>query len=142
VSVEASTTEAAEFVERFAEAWSRPTGARLAALCHPEVRLVQPLMRETRGREAGARAFDELLALVPDLHAEVHRHGVTEGGVLIEFSLIGTLARRPYTWHVVDRITLEDGLVAERISYFDALPVLLESLKAPRKAPGFLKLMR
>ena len=92
MSVETTATEAAEFVERFAEAWSRPTGARLAALCHPDVRLVQPLMRESRGREAGERAFDELLALVPDLHAVVHRHGVTEDGVLIEFTLTGTLA--------------------------------------------------
>jgi ketosteroid isomerase-like protein len=142
VSVDTERTEAAEFVERFAEAWSRPTGARLAALCHPDVRLVQPMMRETRGNTAGERAFDQLLELVPDLHAEVHRHGVTEDGVLIEFSLIGTLARRPYSWHVVDRITLEDGLVRERISYFDSLPLLLESLKAPRKAPAFLRLMR
>jgi hypothetical protein len=136
----AATGAAKEFVDRFAETWGRPTPEGLAALAAPGVRLVQPGMRTVHGKEAWREAVRELLELVPDLRAEVLRWGATDDGVLIEFTLRGTLARRPYEWTLVDRIVLEDGLVKERISYFDPLPVTLESLKAPRKLPAALRL--
>jgi ketosteroid isomerase-like protein len=131
---------AEEFVERFADAWGRPTPERLEALAAPDVLLVQPGMRTMRGKAAWREAVRELLELVPDLRAEVLRWGPTEDGVLIEFTVRGTLARRPYEWTLVDRIVLEDGLVKERVSYFDPLPVTLESLKAPQKLPAALRL--
>jgi hypothetical protein len=131
-----------DFVERFRHAWARPTGEGLAAICHPEVRLVQPLMRELRGRAAAAAGFGELLRLVPDLRGEVERWSGEGELVFIELTLSGTVARRRFSWTVVDRILLEEGLVRDRISYFDPLPVVLESLRAPRNWRGFVRLLR
>jgi ketosteroid isomerase-like protein len=135
-----ATGAAEEFVGRFAEAWEQPTPERLEALATPDVLLVQPGMRTMRGKAAWREAVRDLLELVPDLRAEVLRWGATEDGVLIEFTLRGTLARRPFEWTLVDRIVLDGGLVKERVSYFDPLPVTLESLKAPRKLPAALRL--
>jgi hypothetical protein len=131
-----------DFVGRFGDAWARPTAEGLAGLCHPEVRLVQPMMPAMRGRPEAARGFAELLARVPDLRGEVVRWSGAGELVFIELTLTGTLARRPFSWTVADRILLEDGLVRERISYFDPLPLLFESLKAPRTWPGFVRLLR
>ena len=39
---------------------------------------------------------------------------------------------RVETWPGVDRILLEDGLLRERIAYFDALATLPAALRAPR----------
>ena len=130
---------AEDFTRRFGEAWSAPTGDRLAALLTEDVHLVQPLMREVHGRDGARRAFDELFALVPDLRSEVRRFGATEDGVLIEHTMTGTLGRRPYSWDVVDRLLLEeDGLARERIAHFDPLPVLAQMLRRPGRIPAAL----
>jgi SnoaL-like domain len=135
-------SDAGDFTRRFGEAWAAPSGARLAALLTEDVHLVQPLMREIRSREAAARAFDELIALVPDLRSEVLRWGATHDGVLIEHRMQGTLGRRPYRWAVVDRLLLREGLAKERIAYFDPLPVLAQLLRRPERIPAALKLLR
>ena len=41
----------------------------------------------------GRRAFAAIFELIPDLTAEVHRWGATDDGVLIDFTLSGTVAR-------------------------------------------------
>ncbi len=135
-------SEAEDFTRRFGEAWAAPSGSRLAALLTEDVHLAQPLMREIRHREAAVRAFDELFALVPDLHSEVLRWGATEDGVLIEHRMQGTLGRRPYRWEVVDRILLREGLARERIAHFDPLPVLAQLLRRPERIPAALRLLR
>ncbi len=135
-------SDAADFTRRFGEAWSAPSGERLSSLLTEDVHLVQPLMRTVRGRDSARRAFDELLALAPDLHSEVRRFGATEDGVLIEHTMTGTLGRRPYSWDVVDRLLLEDGLARERIAHFDPLPVLGQLLRRPGRIPAALKLLR
>jgi hypothetical protein len=42
-----------------------------------------------------------------------------------------TGGRRPLEWTVVDRIQIEDGLIRERISYFDSLPLMFGALTRP-----------
>ena len=135
-------SEAGDFTRRFAEAWAAPSGERLASLLTEDVHLVQPLLRELHGRAATVRAFDELFALVPDLHSDVLRWGATEDGVLIEHRMTGTFGRRPYSWDVVDRIVLRDGLARERIAHIDPLPVLAQMLRRPGRIPAALKLLR
>ena len=122
----------AEFVERFRRFWSAPDPAALDALLHEHARLVQPLLPEVSSREAYAEAMRRLLAVMPDLRGHTRRWGPTEDGVLIEHTLTGTLAGKPLSWDLTDRITLRDGRVVERIAYFDPLPLLLAVLTRPR----------
>jgi hypothetical protein len=124
---------AADFVERFAAYWRAPTVPGLDRLLAPDVRLVAPLTRPTEGLAAGKRAFASILALAPDLTAEVHRWGATEDGVLIEFTLSGSVGGTPISWPAVDRIVLrDDGLASERVSRFDSLPLMLTLARSPR----------
>jgi hypothetical protein len=131
---------AEDFVRRFAAAWADPSPECLEALAHPDVLLRQPMMRPVRGAAAWRETVRELLGLVPDLRGEVLRWAGSGQDLFIELALRGTLARRPYEWTLVDRIKLEDGLVRERVSYFDPLPLMLEGLKRPSRLPRNLRL--
>jgi SnoaL-like domain len=133
-------SQAAEFVHGFAQAWADPSPERLADLAHPDIQLRQPMMRPMRGRGAWREAVRELLDLVPDLRGEVVCWAASGPDLFIELRLRGTLARRPYEWTLVDHIRLEDGLVRERVSYFDSLPLMLEGLKRPSRLVDNLRL--
>ena len=137
----APVRSAAEFVKRFESTWASPSAQGLAALDHPDVVLVQPSMRTMRGRAEVERGWGELFAALPDLRGEVLGWSGEDDLVYIELRLRATIARRPFEWTLVDRIRLEDGLVRERISYFDPTPLFLESLKSPAKLPRLIRLM-
>jgi ketosteroid isomerase-like protein len=132
---------AADFVERFEEAWAHPSPEGLAALTHPDVVLVTPGMRTMRGRAQAEGGWREVLATLPDLRGEVLHWSADGGVVYIHLRLRATIARRPFEWTLVDRIHVEDGLARERISYFDPTPLQLEMLKSPGKWPRLLRLM-
>jgi hypothetical protein len=135
---EADESAAADFARRFAEFWEAPAPERLDMVLAPQVRLVAPMTPTTETLEDGKRTFAELLELVPDLTAEVHRWGATADGVLIEFTLSGTAGGGPISWHAVDRFVLgADGLATERVSYFDSAPIALTVAHRPRAWPGF-----
>lgn len=136
-------SDPAEFVERFASYWRAPSVAGLDALLAPDVRLAAPMTPTTHTLADGKRAFASILALAPDLTADVHRWGPTEDGVLIEFTLSGHAGGGPVSWHAVDRFVLrEDGLAAERVSYFDSLPLALTVARRPRAWPAFVRSRR
>lgn len=119
---------AADFVRRFAEYWSAPTPERLETVLSERVRLVAPMTPTTETLADGKRAFAQLLGLIPDLTAEVHRWGATADGVLIEFTLSGTAGDAPISWDAVDRLVLgDDGLATERVSYFDSASIAQSS---------------
>jgi SnoaL-like domain len=129
-----------DFVRRFEEYWQAPTPERLAAVLAPDARLVAPMTPTTHTLADGQRAFAELLKLIPDLTATVHRWGATEDGVLIEFTLSGTAGGGPISWNAVDRFVIgEDGLATERVSYFDSAPIALTVARRPRAWPGFAR---
>lgn len=131
---------AADFARRFAEYWSAPTPERLDTVLAERVRLVAPMTPTTDTLDDGKRAFAELLELIPDLSAEVHRWGPTDDGVLIEFTLSGTAGGGQIYWHAVDRFVIgEDGLATERVSYFDSAPIALTVARRPRVWPAFLR---
>lgn len=115
---------AARFAAQFADTWRTPDLAKHEALWSEDIVLVQPLMGTVRGKQACREAFQRLFALVPNLHADVHRVGHGPSEVFIEFTLSGTYGGRPISWDAVDRFTFIDGLIAERISYFDATPLI------------------
>ena len=127
-----SGSEAALFVERFETQWSKSNAGALAELLTDDVVLIQPGMPSTTGKQAAVTVFSRLFRLIPDLHVLVQRWAAGGQVVFIEFSLIGTFGGRELSWPVVDRFLLRDGLVAERISYFDPMPLMLTVLKRPR----------
>lgn len=130
----------ADFARRFQEYWRAPTPDGLEAILGPEVRLVAPMTPTTTDLAAGKRAFAELLELIPDLRAEVSRWGATSDGLLIEFTMGGTVGGRPISWSAVDRFVLDDrGLATERISYFDSAAIARVVARRPAAWPAFLR---
>jgi hypothetical protein len=145
----ATRTSAAEFVEFFATGWK--LGARDAdgffrhfgPRMHPDTVLIQPIARPAHGPGALRELFGPLFKAMPDLHGELKRWGETADGVFIELTLRGHLGRKLIEWTVTDRIILEDGLIRERRSYFDPMPLLMAVALRPRPAlPLLLSLVR
>lgn len=131
---------AADFVCRFEEFWSAPAPDRLDTVLAPDARLFAPMAPITHGLDAGKRAFADLFELIHDMRVEVHRWGATSDGVLIEFTVYGTASGVPVSWESVDRFVLnEDGLAAERFTYFDSLPLMLNLGRHPKAWPGFVR---
>jgi ketosteroid isomerase-like protein len=122
---------AAAFAERFADTWRTPDLAKHESLWSDDIVLIQPMMGTLRGKRACRAAFERLFALVPDLHADVHSFGHGDREVFIEFTLSGTYGGKPIAWDAVDRFTFTGGLIAERVSYFDASVVVLTLLRRP-----------
>jgi hypothetical protein len=130
----------AEFVERFAKWWSAPDPDRLGDLLADDVRLVQPLAPDTSNLADAKEAFRSLFKFLPDLRGEVHDSAVEGNLVFIHFTLSATYGGRPIAWDAVDRFVLrEDGLAAERVSFFDSQPLGLQMLFRPR---GWAQLAR
>jgi ketosteroid isomerase-like protein len=138
------TTE--EWVRAFVEGWRAPTDAESFAdhfddLMTDDVRLIQPQVATAVGRRAFREQFARpVFELIPDLHATVHRWAADGDTVLIEFTLTGTLGRRPVSWDCVDRVTLRDGLATERHAYFDPTPLLAAIATRPGAWPRFARL--
>jgi ketosteroid isomerase-like protein len=134
------------FVAAFAEGWRAPADADAFSDFFDEwftddVRLIQPQVPTAVGREAFRERFARpIFALIPDLHAVVQRWAPTEDGVLIEFTLTGTLGGRAVSWHAVDRISIRDGRAYERRAYFDPLVLLGAVVRTPRAWPRFAQL--
>jgi ketosteroid isomerase-like protein len=126
------STDAAAFVERFETAWSRSNADALGELLADDVVLIQPGMPSIRGRAEAHETFSRLFRLIPDLHVVVHRWAEGDDVLFIEFTLAGTFGGSEISWPAVDRFLLRDGLVAERVSYFDPMPLFLTTLRRPR----------
>jgi ketosteroid isomerase-like protein len=127
-----SGSGASLFVERFEAQWAKSSADALDELLADDVVLIQPAMPSITGRQAANEVFSRLFRLIPDLHVRVHRWAERDEVVFIEFTLVGTFGGREVSWPAVDRFVLRDGLVAERISYFDPMPLMLTILRRPR----------
>ncbi len=127
---------AADFVDRFSTFWRAPAVERLGTVIAADAKLSAPMVPTTYGLEAGQRTFAELFELIENMTAEVHRWGATFDGVMIEFTVRGTVAGAPVSWDAVDRFTLNDaGLATERATYFDPLPLMGSVARRPRTWP-------
>ena len=115
----------ADFVARFTEFWRAPDPATLPRVLSDDVHLEAPATPTTDGMAAAKDVFANLLALLPDLHADVHRWGSHDDGVFIEFTLRATVGDGAVAIPAVDVFLVgDDGLGTQRISYFDPRPLL------------------
>lgn len=131
-------TAADSFTSRFEEAWLAPTADGLAALLAEDVVLIQPHLPPIRGKDAARAEFARLFAWIPGTHSVVW--SARESGDLafieheLRFPIGNDLVRLPS----VDRITLRNGLVAERVVYFDQMRLILAVMRHPSLWPGYL----
>jgi ketosteroid isomerase-like protein len=146
VTPAAPATEAAQaWVAALAEGWLAPASADAFAdhfqpWFDPQVRLIQPQLPTMVGHRAFRERFARpLFALIPDLHGQVERSAVGADCAYVELTLQGTLGGRPVAWRACDRATLRAGVVVERESYFDPLPLLRAVLTRPRAWPALAR---
>jgi ketosteroid isomerase-like protein len=132
-------SEAARFVQAFAEFWSQPTVERFRALMHPDVHLVQPLAPPANGIEEAAAWFVATRDLLPDIRIAVRGWSGTPDRLFIEWTASATFGGRPVSWDAVDRFRLDGGLVRERVAYFDGLPLVGAILARPAGWPHALR---
>ena len=83
---------ATRFAEHFADTWRGPDLAKHEALWSDDIVLTKPMMGTLRGKQACRESFQRLFALIPDLHADVHRVGHGTHEVFIEFTLSEPMA--------------------------------------------------
>jgi ketosteroid isomerase-like protein len=131
--------ELSTMAARFTEAWAHPEPDRLVALLDPDVRLLQPVTPELRGKEAARREFTRLLRWLPDLHGVIDSTAGTGDTLLVAWHLRFTLARRPRSISIVDRIVVRGGVIVEREAYFDSLRFLLLVLASPSEWIGYAR---
>jgi ketosteroid isomerase-like protein len=128
----------ADLVARFADAWSKMDPEAFTPLFHPDVHLIQPMDRDARGVEAARAFMARTFSLIPDLRYDVQGWASGSDHVIIWGRLYGTLGGGPVEWPLVDKIKQEDGLIRERVAYFDPLAVAGAVLRQPRAWPRFL----
>ena len=140
---EPPSADALTWVDTFTEFW-RPGAAetwraRYRDVFHPEVRLIQPLSPPAVGHEGVQQWMDSVFGLIPDLHADVEGWSATGNVLYVDFVLKGTVGGKPIAWRACDRITIEDGLLLERESYFDGMALLGQLLARPRAWPAIAR---
>ena len=139
----AERAAAEDFVRAFAAGWQRPKPdgflEHFLPRFHPEVQLVQPTLPPVNGLAEAERRFRELFALFPDYVVTVDDWAVKGDVVWIGLTHRTSVGRRSAAWRGVDRIRLEDGLIRERIAFFDSVSILPPALLAPRTWPTLLR---
>ena len=134
------------FIEAFTEGWRAPRDADSFAdhfdpWLTDDVRLVQPQLPVLVGREAFREQFARpLFSLMPDLHGTVESWAADGDVVLVELRLEGTLGGRPVNLATIDKVTLRDGRVAERVAFLDPTALLAAVATRPRSWPQFLRI--
>jgi limonene-1,2-epoxide hydrolase len=144
-TAETERSAAESWVEAFTEGWRAPSSLDAFAdhferWFTDDIRMVQPQLPVSVGKPAFREGFRPAFELIPDLHATVHGWAAEGDVVFIEFTLEGTIGGRRVRVPAVDRFTLRDGLVSERIAYFDPAPMLRGVATSPRAWPKFLRM--
>jgi hypothetical protein len=125
------SSEAEQFVAKFADFWRGPSPQRLPELLHPDAVLVQPLTPRTVGIEAAQAQFHRFFGSLPGLTAEVDHWRGDDAIVFIEFRLRATIGHEVLEWPNVNRLRLCEGKGIERVTYFDPLAFLPTLLRHP-----------
>jgi limonene-1,2-epoxide hydrolase len=131
-------------VDVFAQGWALPKPEPFLdyfrPLVHPDATFVQPMFPIGHGVDGFDRVFRQLFNQIPDLTANVQDSAVSGDTVYIESLCTGTLGRKPIRFDVCDRFRISGGLLVERRSFSDPLPVLLATLRRPTSWPRILRM--
>lgn len=129
------------WVEAFSRLWAggRPNAELLVNLLGPEIHLVAPGLRSTRGREAALQAFRKTFDVLPDLTGVVHRWSASGDVLFLEMTFRATIGGAQVQWHSVDRVLFRDGVAVERVAFFNPLKVRRAFLRNPL---GWMQLLR
>ena len=117
-----SRAQIGAFLTRFQKAWSSRDDADFAAIWKPDGRLVYPFANRTlQGRELPLlNAITKKQA--PDLKWRMLGWTAQGHVVVVEWESANVYGGRLVTWRGVDKITLEDGRIAEEVVYADTAP--------------------
>jgi hypothetical protein len=134
---------AEDFVRFFAEGWAQPKPEvfleHFRPRFHPDAHLVQPTLPPATGLEEIETRFRELFALFPDYLVKVDDWANRGDVLFIEVTHSVTVGGRVASWPGVDRIVLEDGLLRERVAYFDSVATMPAAIRAPRTWPALVR---
>jgi hypothetical protein len=134
---------AEEFVPFFGEGWQRPKPDgfldHFLPAFHPAARLVQPTLPPATGHAEIEERFRELFALFPDYVVTVDDWAARGDVVWIGVTHRTSVGRREASWRGVDRIVLEDGMLRERVAFFDSMATVPPALLDPRTWPTLLR---
>ncbi len=119
------------FVQTFTDVWARPTLDSLMAPLRDDVTLIQPLSKPLYGKQAARKAFRQILTRFPGLKGEIHGGEGSGDTVFIDWTMVVPIGRKKHHLPVIDKVTLEDGLVKERIAYFDPSPLFGPIARSP-----------
>ncbi|OBA64301.1 hypothetical protein A5647_02620 [Mycobacterium sp. 1100029.7] len=125
------SSNAKQFVTKFAEYWADPTSEGLDDLLHPDVVLIQPLVPRMVGLDAAKAQFQRLFHCLPELRAVVDHWCGDDDLVFIEFRMRSRVGGDVFEWPNVNRLRLRDGKGMERVTYFDSLAMLPTLLRHP-----------
>ena len=127
-------------VERFTRGWAHPAPDAWDEMVAADVELIQPLLGSGRGVALWHRESARLLRFAPDTVGEVRGWSGEGNVVFIELLITATVGGAPFAFTTVDRITIgEDGLVTQRIAYFNPLPIVATVLRRPRAWLAFVR---
>lgn len=131
----------ADWVARFADIWRG--GARnlddFMSLFDDGVRLAAPGVTPTVGAVAGREAFRRAFAVFPDMTATLEGWAHAGDTLFVEVTFQATIGGRLTPWRGIDRFTIRDGRVVERVAFFNPLRVRRALLRRPA---GWRQLLR
>lgn len=120
-------------LEVFAKGWRQPDPHAWDEFLAEDVELVQPLLRDGRGRALWHEEMRRLLTFAPDLRAEVLSWAGHEDVVFIDLRITATVGGAPLSFRAFDRLVIDtSGTVLRRESFFDPAPVAVSLLRRPR----------
>jgi SnoaL-like protein len=134
-------TSAETWVRAFTDGWRAPAGAQelvdhFRPWLRPDYRFSQPLIGTGMGIQEFAERFARpLFTLVPDLRVTVRDWAARGETLFIEVLVEGTIGGRRVAMHGCDRITLQRGLAATRVTYANPAPLLRALARTPRLWP-------
>jgi len=124
--------DAHPFIQKFRQVWENPSLDDLMAPLREDVTLIQPLAQPLHGKKVARKAFRKILMRFPGMRGDVHGGLGSDNLIFIDWTMIVPIGRSEQRLSVIDKVTLEDGLVKERTAYFDPSPLFGPISRSPK----------
>ncbi|HJQ43728.1 MAG TPA: hypothetical protein VJ831_11630, partial [Jatrophihabitantaceae bacterium] len=104
----------------FQKGWDAP-GPYAWSFTGLDTEFVQPMLRDGVGAGAWAEEVTRLVALIPDVRADVRSWAADRDTMLLEIEFSGTLGGKPFGWRAIDKLDITpDGQLLRREAFFDS----------------------